>query len=263
MTLRSEQLLGLPLDEQLLYGAFDSESLYQVDRILEVWVTEGECTDHGTPGEQALEAVVYSGSLDVIQRVYNRVSQGRQQQFLAIIRDHYDAHYSAEVCCYFQGLIAADIAARGDIDRLCWQLHQWQQRGVSEHQYSTQHLRAAAENGQLAMCKHLRTEQCPWDATVCDAAARSDDPAVLKWLRESGCPCKLQTAVAAATHKGSVKVLDYLVNELSVPVETVFALASGAAFQTLMWLRAKCGGAMALPCVSQNIRQTSATPLGK
>jgi hypothetical protein len=118
MTLRSEQLLGLPLDEQLLYGAFDSESIYQVDRILEVWLTESESTDRGTPGEQALEVAVYNAPLDAIQRVYERVSQGRQQQFLAIIRDHYDAHYSAEVCGYFQGLIAADIAARGDIDRL-------------------------------------------------------------------------------------------------------------------------------------------------
>jgi hypothetical protein len=114
------------------------------------------------------------------------------------------------------------------------------------------------------MCKHLRSEQCPWDATVCDAAARSDSPAVLVWLRESGCPCNLQTVAAAAARKGSVKVLDYLVNELSVTVDAVYALASGGAFQTLMWLQAKRGGgAMALPFVPQHIVQTSATPPGK
>jgi hypothetical protein len=159
--------------------------------------------------------------------------------------------------------VAADIAARGDVDELRTQLHYWQRCGIA-HQYTTQHLQAAAENGQLAMCKHLRTEQCPWDAAVCDAAARSDDPAVLKWLRESGCPCNLQTAVATAARKGSVKVLDYLMNELSEPVETVYALASRAAFQTLMWLRAKRGGqAMALPFVPQNIVQNSATPPGE
>jgi hypothetical protein len=80
-TLASERELGMPFNEQLLRGAFNSESPHQVNRVLELWLTESKCTDCGTPGERAFKVAVRSGSLDAVRRVHERVSQGCQQTF--------------------------------------------------------------------------------------------------------------------------------------------------------------------------------------
>jgi hypothetical protein len=70
---------------------------------------------------------------------------------------------------------------------------------------------AAAEAGQLQMCKQLRELGCAWQDDVLDAAARGGHTDVVLWLRQAGCPSGYALSPAAAA--GDCKLCQRLVAE--------------------------------------------------
>jgi hypothetical protein len=71
----------------------------------------------------------------------------------------------------------------------------------------------AASKGHLNMCKHLHSEQCPWDAEACADATRFGHLEVLRWLRAGDCPCDLNRVAEEAAAGGRLHILEYLHNE--------------------------------------------------
>ena len=70
----------------------------------------------------------------------------------------------------------------------------------------------AARNGHFEVLKWLRSEGCPWDEWACRYAAEEGRWEVLKWLRSEGCPCEEKACSGAATY-GHLQVLKWLRSE--------------------------------------------------
>lgn len=47
---------------------------------------------------------------------------------------------------------------------------------------------SAALNGDLAMLKWARENDCPWDENTCTVAAMMGHLDLVNWARENGCP---------------------------------------------------------------------------
>jgi hypothetical protein len=99
--------------------------------------------------------------------------------------------------------IADKAAATGNIEVLEWLR---QQAGVTIDEET---MTWAAAYNQTAMCAHLRSVGCAWDADACDQAARSGHLDVLRWLSENNCPWTLSEVCIGAARYGSTDVLDY------------------------------------------------------
>jgi hypothetical protein len=96
-------------------------------------------------------------------------------------------------------------ARSGDLELLRY-LHQQNVRFAT----SAHTLLTAAQYGQGEVCNWLREQQCPWDHTVCTAAARGGHLAALRWLHEVGCPWNAHAIRSAAVQQGHVHVLEFM-----------------------------------------------------
>ena len=56
------------------------------------------------------------------------------------------------------------------------------------------------------MLQWARQHDCPWDAAVCQKAARGGHLAVLQWARETGCPWD-ETTCDNAAFDGHLEVM--------------------------------------------------------
>ena len=66
----------------------------------------------------------------------------------------------------------------------------------------------AAAAGRLDILQALWEENCPWDASVCSAAAKAGQLPALRWVRAHGCPWSIHTTVHAACN-GDLELLQW------------------------------------------------------
>ncbi|PNH08701.1 Ankyrin repeat domain-containing protein, partial [Tetrabaena socialis] len=98
---------------------------------------------------------------------------------------------------------------------------------------------AAADAGQLEVCRWLRQQGCcPWDSySVLDAAAAGGHQDVCEWLLASGCPWSCWAASRAA-RGGHVGLMDWLLS-MGPSEGVVAAAAAGGDLPTLQLLHSK------------------------
>jgi hypothetical protein len=100
--------------------------------------------------------------------------------------------------------ILSQAASSGNVEMTAWVK---QQPGV---ECDDEVMFTAAVEGHTAMCEFLHAEQCPWDGTVCDGAARHGHVDTLRWLQDNGCPWTAHKVCAAAAAGGCVDVMLHL-----------------------------------------------------
>jgi hypothetical protein len=101
---------------------------------------------------------------------------------------------------------------------------------------------AAAGAGQTAMCAHLRSTGCDWDANACTQATKADAISTLRWLREHGCPWVVRDVLREAADKGFTEAFDYVVEQGEVLDREALTAALNRAgtsrkLQAAQWLR--------------------------
>jgi F-box domain len=69
---------------------------------------------------------------------------------------------------------------------------------------------AVARPNQFAVLQYLYSEHCPWDSTVCYAAAMRGDLRALRWARARKCPWDVDAVLAAAVESGSVELVTWI-----------------------------------------------------
>jgi hypothetical protein len=107
---------------------------------------------------------------------------------------------------------------------------------------TTDAMSIAALLGQLNVCQYFRTLQCPWDASTSSNAARSGNVALLRWLRENGCPCDPQTLALPTAKSGSIECLEYIRDNgvtlhAAVLTEMLNAAGCEGKLAAVQWLR--------------------------
>jgi hypothetical protein len=100
----------------------------------------------------------------------------------------------------------------------------------------------AASLGLTAMCEYLHSEQCPWDTTVCDGAARQGHVDTVRWLQDNGCPWTAERVCAAAAAGGRIGVMTYLLQQstTATPAMLTHMLSVAGCYSELVaaqWLR--------------------------
>jgi hypothetical protein len=146
-------------------------------------------------------------------------------------------HIRSDGCSWEEDSIACDAARGGSIEVLDW-LRQ-QQQGID---IDATVMMMAAFGGQTAMCQHLRSIGCSWDAGACDQAADFGHFDTLRWLREHGCPWDVSTVCLNAAFCGSIDILEYILEQgeiLEAELLTKALNMAGALdqLQTAQWLR--------------------------
>jgi hypothetical protein len=131
-------------------------------------------------------------------------------------------------------------ASSGSIEMVEWLR---QQQGIV---IDAETMSWAAGAGQIAMCQHLRSTGCEWNAEACTEAVISGELDTLRWLREHGCPWDANAALADAAANGFTDILDYVEEQgaVHVPVEEVLTEALNCAgvydqLPAAQWLRAR------------------------
>jgi hypothetical protein len=101
---------------------------------------------------------------------------------------------------------------------------------------------AAAGGGQTAMCKHLRSTGCDWNADACRRAAECGHLNTLRWLRESGCPCNVKKGCFGKARRGRTDILDFVIEQGAVLdaellTRTLHRAGARSHLQAAQWLR--------------------------
>jgi hypothetical protein len=154
-------------------------------------------------------------------------------------RGHLPAlQYLHEVGCDWRApCILDDAAEGGNLDMVKWLL---QQEGV---EMSSEAMANAAAEGHTAVCAYLLSQQCPWDSTAWNEAARCKQHDILHWLQSSGCPCNIISACEKAVLRGHISTVELILQlqgaALSVPQLTRLLNVAGAFNQlaAAQWLR--------------------------
>jgi hypothetical protein len=193
------------------------------------WVYQRLFGTNGYMGEptglrRTARAAIISGSVDVVRWLHDTHGVWPASSFESLAENK-----SVNIQAFFQDLLVCDVIANGSADRLRALQDRWQQRQADTVVYTANYMQCAAAAGSIEMCQYLRTEQlCPWDETVTTAAAASGSAALLRWLRDTGCPWNLDDVCAAATSAGPEDRTDmhkYLVQENGICVQRLFAAA--------------------------------------
>jgi hypothetical protein len=101
-------------------------------------------------------------------------------------------------------MASLNAAASGNVQLMAWLL---QQPGTH---LSGMVMHIAVEHGHTDLCRFLREQQCPWDASSPRGAARGGHIDLLHWLLDSGCPYDEYSLCTAAAAGGSMQVLMYV-----------------------------------------------------
>jgi hypothetical protein len=148
-------------------------------------------------------------------------------------------HLCSEGCQRDDVFLASFAAKSGSIEVVEWlRLHQ--DLGTSAVSLSW-----AAGAGQTAMCEHLRTSGCAWDADACNHAAEGGHLGTLRWLRDNDCPWDVSEVCAKAACGGHTDILDYVIEHgevLGAELLTKALNSAGACnkLQAAQWLRQWC-----------------------
>jgi hypothetical protein len=116
-------------------------------------------------------------------------------------------HLCNEGCDWDVEYIACCAAYSGNIAAVEWLR---QQQGTV---INADTLAWAAAGGQIAMCQHLRSTGCDWNASACNDAASYGEVDTLRWLRENGCPWDVNGVCTDASRYGSTNILDYVTEQ--------------------------------------------------
>eukprot|EP00953_Heterococcus_sp_UTEX-ZZ885_P040205 20562-Heterococcus_DN1.PRE.3 len=159
----------------------------------------------------------------------------------AALRGHFElVRWCREHGCPWETDLAVRYAAHsGSTELMDWVLQQ------PDTHLTEEVMSVAASNGHTAMCKYLHAQQCPWDTSSTNSAARAGDVDLLTWLVNNGCPWEARKLCMSAAWSGSIDVLTYL-QELGLLTSTALLTdmldraASGFIFNRLAaakWLR--------------------------
>eukprot|EP00953_Heterococcus_sp_UTEX-ZZ885_P021905 12184-Heterococcus_DN1.PRE.2 len=191
------------------------------------------------------QAVALSGRLEILQYVvdeqwcpksnllgyYAARSGAARAGHLAALQ-----HLRSEGCAWDAHYIACYAAESGSIELVEWIR---QQQGID---INARVMAAAARADQTAMCEHLRSTGCQWDATACTAATKTGAISTLRWLREHGCPWLVRDVLREAADRGFTDALDYVLQQgevLDAELVTAALNRAGTAgkLQVAQWLR--------------------------
>jgi hypothetical protein len=128
-------------------------------------------------------------------------------------------HLRSEGCDWNAEYIACDAASSGSIEVVEWLR---QQQGI---EINTEVLAWAASTGQTAMCAHLRSIGCDWDADACCYCAESGRLETLRWLREQGCPWVVSEVLIGAALFGHTDIVDYVIEQGEVQAAELLTAA--------------------------------------
>jgi hypothetical protein len=145
-------------------------------------------------------------------------------------------HVRSLGCGWNEELITYYAAGSGSIEVVEWLR---QQQGV---QFDASSLRAAAHDGHIPMCAHLRSIGCEWDVDTCYSAIVCDHLDTLRWLREHGCPWDVRQICMRVANAGFIDILDYVIEQGEVLDAELLADAlndagCGSQLQAAQWLR--------------------------
>jgi hypothetical protein len=113
-------------------------------------------------------------------------------------------HFLADRCIWNEASAVRGAASSGNIEMMAWLV---QQPSVVLDEIV---MRSAAARGHTAMCKYLRSQQCPWDSGSCYAAAQGGHAETLRWLVDNGCAWHAMYMPVAAAQGGSIEIMQYL-----------------------------------------------------
>eukprot|EP00953_Heterococcus_sp_UTEX-ZZ885_P014383 8158-Heterococcus_DN1.PRE.6 len=181
-------------------------------------------------------AIKRGGTVETMQWLYEKAG-GRIHDCMRQLA--VDAALTPELRAFVQRVVTEhDAACNGGVALVQLELV-CAQKNIELAPYTVTHMRLAAEQGHQEMCMFLRSQQCPWDESVCEAATATDCPVTLRWLHEHGCPWDLERVCFAAASKGKVLVLKYLLHTVKVPISDLRRAASqrgSVSPKSLRWL---------------------------
>eukprot|EP00953_Heterococcus_sp_UTEX-ZZ885_P035386 18275-Heterococcus_DN1.PRE.1 len=145
-------------------------------------------------------------------------------------------HLRSEGCEWDAEHVHNIAASSGNIELVEWLR---QQEGI---EIGANTLAAAAGSGHIALCEHLRSTGCGWDASACARAGVFGQLDALRWLRSNGCPWDVSTVCTSAACGGYTDILDYVIEQgevLSVELLTDALSCAGYNDQlrAAQWLR--------------------------
>ena len=112
----------------------------------------------------------------------------------------------------------------------------------------------AAKKGYLALLKWLREQGCPLNSFISIYATQSGDLELMKWIKDQGCTFSEETFIAA-TANCSIEVLKWLRDEARCPWDhrTFPAACKRGDMQVLSWLKMKGCSWNALSCANSGL----------
>jgi hypothetical protein len=203
LTLAALRELGMPLSERVVNAAAQSGRL----GILQHLLLDRRCP---VPSELSYYAA-RSGSVNMLRWLrartmceldYSTCQGAASAGHLAALK------YLRRKRCEWDNDNVACVAARGgSIEVIEWLRHC---RGIEIGYFE---LQEAAFAGQFAMCKHLRSTGCEWDAETCARAVAGGHADILRWLRENGCPWNVNEVCMEAAYYGFTDILDIIIEQ--------------------------------------------------
>jgi hypothetical protein len=223
---------GVPWISEVLAGAAASGSLEKLQCAHQL----GFYWSSVVLQEALVAATTRGGTVETLQWLHEKAG-GRISDSMR--RLAVDATVSPVLRSFMQTVVTERDAACDSVGALQLLQLRCMQKNVEMAPYTVTHMRLAAEQGHLLMCMYLRSRQCPWDESVCEAATATDCADTLKWLHEHGCPWDLDRVCCAAASRGKTLVMEYLVHTVKVPISDLRRAASqrGAVSpKALKWL---------------------------
>jgi hypothetical protein len=231
-TLLALSELGMPLSDIVVRAAALSGRL----NILQHLLTNLQCPKLSTLSYYAAS----SGSVSMLKWLKtmswcrfdsHTCAKAASAGHLAALR-----HLCSEGCGCNSCFIGHYAASGGSIEMVEWLRLQ---HGIV---FDAAALSWAAGAGKTAMCAHLRSTGCDWDAWACHLAARNKHPDTLRWLRGHGCPFDVGEVCNEAARGNRTDVFDLVKEQgevLSAELLTDTLNCAGAHNQlrAAQWLR--------------------------
>lgn len=129
--------------------------------------------------------------------------------------------------------VVIDAIRNGHINFLEWYMKD------RNYVYNIHHMNDAAEYGHIPTIKHLRENDCPWDAETCSNAVDKGHFGLVKWLHENDCEWDTWSCTYAAQN-GYFELLQWL-HENGCPWDAWACTntAQNGHLDILKWLRNK------------------------
>jgi hypothetical protein len=191
--------------------------------------TETTALSAAAEGHQHVIEYLHAEGCPFDSSTYFLAAAGGHVHVLQRLRELGCAWDSAELCTL--------AASRGLLPVLQW----LRQQGAV---FTEGDMVQAAMSGHTAVCEHLHTQQCSFDATACTVAVQRCQLGTLQWLLEHGCPYQTDVMWVVAARQGHIAILSYL---QQVPLEAspqalpvaLFQAGTSSQLAAAQWLRAQ------------------------